>query len=167
MKMLVHKKIDSAFKRIKLLIFMLKSNLVTNRKLVLKKYDTGWGDINVIFNCVIPLNLLMVEIHGYGYIPIKDSPHFKFAQFLLGDKQGQSEPYIKYITEHYPSEDLDKTISNFKTTLRFALDKPESVDILVTAIKKSDYIFTIIDGVHRTAIVAALNRPKIRCFFRF
>jgi hypothetical protein len=146
---------------------MLKSNLVTNKKLVLKKYDTGWGGINVIFNCVIPLNILMVEIHGYGYIPIKDSPHFKFAQFLLGDKQGQSKPYINYITEHYPSEDLDKTISNFKTTLRFALDKPESVVILVTAIKKSDYFFTIIDGVHRTAILAALDRPKIRCFFRF
>ena len=49
--MIVHKKFDSALKRIKLLIFMLKSNLVTNKKLVLKKYDTGWGGVNVIFNC--------------------------------------------------------------------------------------------------------------------
>jgi hypothetical protein len=156
---------------------MLKKNLATFRALKSRQVEKIRPTLylyNARHRCyfsalkgVIDLDDLLVYVHGSGFVSIDSTPHFFYAKYLNHDSSGNFSSYSNYIKDYYPSDDLISSQINFQTTMSYVEAKYNLVNILISANTTVPGKFTIVDGLHRSAIALAIGRVNIKCYIIF
>ncbi len=138
------------------------STKLFKKKWAIKRNDSRYKDFISVFSGVTSLENLICFIHGVGFVSLKMTPHYAYAQSLItGIKNNE---YLTYMKQFYPLENQDKILSDFKKTFLYVSANSDKVSILVSKKKFLDNNIMIIDGVHRAAILAALKHNFIRCY---
>lgn len=111
----------------------------------------------------ISIDQLSAVITGKGLVPITETPHYKY---ITGDKQ----PYIDYLEKSYTTDDhsvgsFDSMIANFQYDCVRKRGRRNNL-IVARTIKGEKGNYQIIDGIHRAAILKAMNMrilPVVLC----
>ncbi len=107
--------------------------------------------------------------------PVKDTPHYEFARNrLFGELAENRERYETFAewlswSKRKINADVGLTHSDYIRNFERLIDRisskgyfsQESPIIVYPRIWKNDYV--ILDGAHRTSILAAMNEEKIEC----
>ncbi len=143
-------------------IQLLGSNKLFKKTWGIKRNDSRYKDFLSVFSGVTNLENLICFIHGVGFVSLKMTPHYAYAQSLITGNR--NDEYPTYMKQFYPLENQEKILSDFKKTFLYVSANSNTVTILVSKRKFFDNNIMIIDGVHRAAILAALNHNGIRCY---
>jgi hypothetical protein len=145
------------FKTITLITRKKLSNFCIEKSIYNTNYslETTWCRFDV------SPELLRVYIHGLGFVPIEDSPHYIHLLSLTNNIN--DDAYKNYLHDYYPNEDEDKSISSFNLLFTELSRNMNSDYILVELPTANNDYFNVVDGTHRLAIFTILGLHKIKC----
>ena len=119
------------------------SNIGYRRHLSIAKLDTKISD-------------LVVNLKNGSKLNIYKTPHYKFI------KNSDVISYQEYYERYFPHLEVKEQIEKF-SSLADELTK-DSSDVYIVGVLDNNDKISIVDGVHRAAIIAAQSRKKISVF---
>ena len=148
--------------------FLYALQLLGSRKLIkkvfiVKQHDSRYKIFLSVFSGVTKLDCLVCFIHGVGFVPIIQTPHYSYARSLAQNLNSDENSYSKYLKKYYPIENLQDSLGNFRRTFLYVKEHPTKISILVSKMKFFGADVMVIDGVHRAAILAALDYTDVKC----
>lgn len=136
---------------------------ITRKEILLKRYNAEYRIFLSVAYGTVNLNNLVCFVHGMGYVPISQTPHYSYAQNLDRNVKDDQNSYSRYIQKYYPTLNLENSLDKFNKTFLYVKAYPTQTVILLSKKKFFDKDIIIIDGVHRAAIMAALRYSDIQC----
>ena len=131
-------------------------------------FQTGWGQVVTHFEAKVSIESLTARIktrQGLRQVQVRDTPHFAYAMHHLGQQGYDSERYITYIKEHFPSDDLVKRQRDFEwiiANIKDVLEAPTATRrILLRAKILPRRRLIIADGLHRCSAALAAGETVI------
>jgi hypothetical protein len=125
-------------------------------------WPARWKDFKVIATGLVPISLLEINIIEMGFVEVQDTPHFKFLA-----SQYESLLYADYIKSIYKLENIDEQLSRFKQLHHEIRANPQNTEVLVRPKLWFSKKYIVIDGAHRTAILASIGLDKVRVKISF
>jgi hypothetical protein len=153
----------SSPKRFLYALQLLGSRKLIKKVFIVKRYDSRYKIFLSVFSGVTKLDSLVCFIHGVGFVPITQTPHYSYARSLALNSNSDENYYSEYLKKYYPIENLENSLGNFRRTFLYVKEHPTQISILVSKMKFLGADVMVVDGVHRAAILAALDYTDVKC----
>ena len=131
---------------------------VSHLRFCWQTFDTRYSIEKVFLLVNVDIKSLRVYIPGRGYVNIQATPHFNILSLNSRDE------YRIYLEKNFPHCDVESEISSFLKIRDKIENNPNQVLVLLQYSRDG---INILDGIHRTAILANMGVENIRGYLKF
>ena len=120
------------------------------------RYDAVHSKFGTLGEISVPLQDLRFQVFGQGYVSVWETPHYAFLANPAADTT-----YPDYVARTFGRSGVEEHVKRFKTLEEELSNEFGDVVLLGSPLFPNWRKMLIVDGTHRSAVLAHLNRDSV------